>query len=83
MNVFSRFEPRPQGYIKRAHPLDDMGRSILEVAVSTLQDGRGDSEKQILLHFGLRLFGPTHVLPYPEFSSADVGWPSYADRGRN
>ena len=58
-----------------------MGRSIFEFVVSTFKIGRGDSEKQILLYFGLRLFGrPAHVWPYPEFSSVNVGWSSYADR---
>ena len=58
-----------------------MGRSTFEGVVSTFKLGRGDSrsEKQILLHFCLRLFGrPTHVWPYPEFSSVNVGWPSSA-----
>ena len=58
-----------------------MGRSIFAFVVSAFKVCRGYSEKKILLHFGLRLFGrPTHVWPYPEFSSVNVGWSSYADR---
>ena len=53
--------------------------SVFEFVVSTFKVCRDYSEKQILLHFGSRLFGrPTHVWPYPEFSSVNVGWSSYA-----
>ena len=58
-----------------------MDKSLFKFVVSTFKVCRDYSEKQILLHFGLRLFGrPTHVWPYPEFSSVNVGWSSYADR---
>ena len=64
---------------KKVEPLGDMGRSVFEFVVSAFKVCRDYSEKQILLHFGSRLFGrPTHVWPYPEFSSVNVGWSSYA-----